>query len=162
MKKRVEFQLERESVQDARLLDIVTYLKKKHRFVPTLREAIRLIMDLRAGSTAVLFEMFPWIKEQLELGEGVTIEKPPEPPPSSDIKSLEEKVDQLTQVVLQQNIGKVMSPKVEESSVGLKKLPSKQLEMPNFDNDDDIKIATQRDTKTDSSLKFMEALHSLQ
>ena len=36
-------------------------LKSERKFAPTIRDAIRLIRDLRAGNTAVLCELFPWI-----------------------------------------------------------------------------------------------------
>ena len=41
-------------------------LKKRRKFTSTIRDAIRLIRDLRAGNTAVLCELFPWIADAFQ------------------------------------------------------------------------------------------------
>jgi hypothetical protein len=41
-------------------------LRHKRQFAKTIREGIRLILDLRQGRTAVLFELFPHLAQQLQ------------------------------------------------------------------------------------------------
>lgn len=43
----------------------VRELKKRRLFAETLRDGLRLILDLQAGSLTVLFELFPNIREHL-------------------------------------------------------------------------------------------------
>jgi hypothetical protein len=46
--------------------DELTALKQERRYKATLRDALRLIFDLRAGHTDVLFDLFPAVQVQLE------------------------------------------------------------------------------------------------
>ncbi len=48
------------------LADQIELLKNSRTFASTIRDGIRLITDLRAGQTTVLFELFPWIKDSLQ------------------------------------------------------------------------------------------------
>ncbi len=41
----------------------IKHLKKSRKFTVILRDALRLILDLKAGRTDVLFELFPWVRE---------------------------------------------------------------------------------------------------
>lgn len=74
-------------------LDIaVRELKKQRLFAETIRDGLRLILDLRAGSLDVLFELFPDLKERMVVQRVDS--------PSPNIRELEDKIEQLTQVVL--------------------------------------------------------------
>jgi hypothetical protein len=53
-------------------------LKSQRRYLPTVRNALRLFLDLRAGRTDVLCELFPWIVDKLK--------PPPAPSDSGDIQ----------------------------------------------------------------------------
>lgn len=44
------------------LADEIAELKSKRSFTRTVRDGIRLVIDLRNGKTDVLFELFPWVK----------------------------------------------------------------------------------------------------
>src|SRR5690348_12977928 len=66
----------------------VQELKKQRKFAETVRDGLRLILSLRAGSLDVLFELFPHLQERLE-GQGTN------PDPSNEIKELNEKIDLL-------------------------------------------------------------------
>ena len=48
------------------LVEYIAYLKEKRRFASTIRDALRLIQDLRQGSVRVLLNLFPWIWDQIE------------------------------------------------------------------------------------------------
>ena len=43
------------------LAEQIDILKQQRRFVETIRDGIRLVVDLRAGRTERLFAMFPWL-----------------------------------------------------------------------------------------------------
>lgn len=47
------------------LADEFELLKSKRQFKPTVCDAVRLLLDLRNGSTDVLFELFPLLRQQL-------------------------------------------------------------------------------------------------
>ena len=47
------------------LADEIENLKNQRLFAQTIRDGIRLIADLRAGRTGVLFELFPWLAAEL-------------------------------------------------------------------------------------------------
>ena len=47
------------------LADTIFELKQKRLFASTIRDGIRLIVDLRAGRVDVLLELFPFVEETL-------------------------------------------------------------------------------------------------
>lgn len=48
------------------LIEQVEQLKQERLFVKTIRDGIRLIIDLREGNLDVLMELFPWTKDALQ------------------------------------------------------------------------------------------------
>lgn len=63
-------------------------LKAERSFVGTIRDGIRLIIDLRQKRVGVLFELFPWIKSELPT--------PPEP----DKDKLMREIEMMKQLLL--------------------------------------------------------------
>jgi hypothetical protein len=59
------FWLDVTKTEEYQLAEAIEDLKTKRSFTRTIRDGIRLITDLRAGNTDVLFELFPWVKERL-------------------------------------------------------------------------------------------------
>ena len=57
----VKFWLNLDKDVEYEVAQIVENLKAGKQFAPTIRNAIRLINDLRAGRVAVLQELFPWV-----------------------------------------------------------------------------------------------------
>ncbi len=45
------------------LAEQIDQLKQRRRFLPTIRDGIRLVVDLRRGRVDVLCELFPWVSE---------------------------------------------------------------------------------------------------
>jgi hypothetical protein len=45
------------------LADELSLLKSQRQFTQTIRDGVRLVLDLRAGKTDVLFELFPWVRQ---------------------------------------------------------------------------------------------------
>lgn len=48
------------------LAEQIDVLKQQRRFVETIRDGIRLVVDLRAGRTERLFAMFPWLLGEID------------------------------------------------------------------------------------------------
>ena len=48
------------------LAEQIDVLKQQRRFVETIRDGIRLVVDLRAGRTERLFAMFPWLLGEVD------------------------------------------------------------------------------------------------
>lgn len=48
------------------LAEQIEILKQQRRFVETIRDGIRLVVDLRAGRTDRLFAMFPWLVGEID------------------------------------------------------------------------------------------------
>lgn len=134
----------------------IEHLTKQRKFSQYVRDGLRLMIDLSAGNVDVLVELFPWIRERLT-GQGST---PPES--SSDIQSLENKVEQLTQIILSQNIGQVMQPSRVEQQTG-KEIAAPKFDMPVFDDDDDdlptLKLSTS--SKNEAAGNFLRGLSGL-
>ena len=63
---RFTFWLDMHKPDEAELADIIDTLKQNRSFAATIRDGIRLVADLRAGRTEVLFELFPWVKDTLQ------------------------------------------------------------------------------------------------
>lgn len=41
----------------------IVLMKKRKKFTATIKDGLRLILDLRAGRLDVLLELFPWVKD---------------------------------------------------------------------------------------------------
>lgn len=63
-----KFWLDINQTGDAHLADEIEELKEKRQFAKTIRDGLRLILDLRRGNTDVLCELFPLIGERLRQG----------------------------------------------------------------------------------------------
>lgn len=68
-------------------------LKRSRRFTTVIRDALRLIVDLRAGRLDVLFELFPWVQaEFLKYLESI---QPPKPEPEFQLQQQLERLERL-------------------------------------------------------------------
>ncbi len=86
---RVQFRFWLDVVKDAEasLAQEVQHLKSRRAFQPTIRDAIRLILDLRNGSTDVLHELFPWVSQQTTFVPVAPRLSAPAPMPDIEIKT---------------------------------------------------------------------------
>ncbi|MBA3871971.1 MAG: hypothetical protein H0X30_22730 [Anaerolineae bacterium] len=64
-RKRYNFWLNDQIQSDWHINELITTLKAGGQFTRAIREGLRLWVDLRAGNTAVLIELFPQFKEKL-------------------------------------------------------------------------------------------------
>lgn len=59
-----QFWLNTKNKADDELALELLALKQQRRYTATIRDGIRLVMDLRRGRLGVLRELFPWVLEQ--------------------------------------------------------------------------------------------------
>ena len=69
-RQRFVFWLDIEKDHEADIAEAIDSLKQKRSFSKTIRDGIRLIVDLRAGRTDVLFELFPLLRAKLQADFG--------------------------------------------------------------------------------------------
>jgi hypothetical protein len=59
------FWLNTTNEEESLLADTISTLKKERSFARTIRQGIQLIVALRQRDTSLLFELFPWLKDEL-------------------------------------------------------------------------------------------------
>lgn len=64
---RYTFWLDLLKSDEQQLSDDIVALKEERSFAATIRDGIRLVLDLREGRVDVLCELFPWVKDKLQL-----------------------------------------------------------------------------------------------
>lgn len=139
---RFPFWLDMNKPQERELADTVEILKNERLFASTVRDGIRLICDLRAGRTDVLFELFPWIKN--EMVQSTTSH--PESALEVHLKRLEELIGK----------GGTATSIAQIPISGLKPLPK-----PVFEGDDQDTLIIRKDTSTDAGLNLLNSMRSL-
>lgn len=141
----------------------VAQLKKQRQFAETVRDGLRLILDLRAGSLSVLFELFPHLQERLT-AQPAPVSQPPAPDTSELAKEI------ATQLILRggKDTLQMMQGGQQPDSNRTGQLTGKQLAapsfaMPTFDDDDDTPtVIVNRSTDMSSAANFLTALQHMQ
>lgn len=72
---RFTFWLDLHKADEAALAEQIDGLKRSRTFASAIRDGIRLICDLRAGRTDVLFALFPWVRDGLQPAPASTDER---------------------------------------------------------------------------------------
>lgn len=143
-----EFWLNARKDDELVLLETIDQLKKQRSFTATLRDGIRLIVDLRSGKLDVLFELFPFVKERLS-----TLATPT---PSGD---LEREIADLRRLIIEQG-GIVAPPQgyptmkhATESTAkgGPLQMNVPKIDLPRFDDDDDDQLVIKHDSQASST-----------
>ncbi len=96
---RFTFWLDMHKRDEAELAEIIEGLKQDRTFAATIRDGIRLICDLRAGRTDVLFALFPWVREAAQ----------PVPANTTDAR-LQEQIARLEALLIAQGNVPIQSP----------------------------------------------------
>jgi hypothetical protein len=119
------------------LAEEIDRLKADRSFAKTIRDGIRLILDLRAKRVDVLFELFPWIKTEL-------------PAPPDDKGDLKKEIDFLKELMLSQYRG---DGGIKMASVGQgpKPLTVNAAPIPVYDDDDDELVIRKDETSGERS-----------
>lgn len=130
---RFTFWLDLNKPDENLIAEMVADLKASKLFAKTIRDGIRLICDLRAGRLGVLFELFPWVREEMEQGR---VQQP--------ITAIEAQLARLEKL-MEQNGGVVVdaNPQILTPTSGSKPLVAPTFAMPQFDDNEDTLNFTQ-------------------
>jgi len=137
-----KFWLDANKDDELLLMEDIDDLKYRRLFSKTIRDGIRLIIDLRKGNLDVFLELFPQFKERLDGNGGELIEK---------MNRLE--------MLLQQREASGARP---NTNGGPKKIGLGALDVPRIDDDDEDTLVIKKDTSTHASENFLRAMFALQ
>lgn len=150
-RKRFEFWLDTAKNNEGELVDVIEKLKSRRSFISTIRDGIRLIVDLRAGNTDVLFELFPWLQEKYNTSPAV----PASPAVNSHLSVLEAQVKRLEALW-------VDSKTFATGDNAVLALPRKGA-VPRHEPDDDLAITVTavRAENSNASQNFLDSMFNL-
>jgi hypothetical protein len=63
-RKEFKFWLYHDLAEDMRLMEFIRFCKSTQQFACMVRNGLRLMWSLGEGNTDVLYELFPWLKQQ--------------------------------------------------------------------------------------------------
>lgn len=129
---RFTFWLDLQKDDEYDLAEIIEGLKEHRLFSRTIRDGIRLILDLRQGKTEVLNELFPWVTEQ--------------PPQFTEMfaayqANMTQHLSQLEQKLLQQTPLAVLPAAVARETLA-------------FENDERLNLTVEKASTTDENPTF--------
>lgn len=155
---RFTFWLDYNKDEELLLADAIDDLKRKRRFVTTIRDGIRLICDLRQGRVEVLFELFPWVKS-----EWLASSQPQE---TAGERALKEQLARIEQQLIQQGNTLIRLPASDQAShqltTGPKAMNVPKFNLPVLDDDDETDILISPSTaRSNSAQNFLNALNSI-
>jgi len=150
-----EFWLDGNKDDELLLMEDIDHLKRNRLFAKTIRDGIRLIMDLRRGSFDVLVELFPDLRKYIREGD--------ESSRAGDDDDLHAKIDRLESMMLQQvEPGGMLMSARKSAAGGPKKIGLGSLDAPRIDDDDEDTLVIKKDTSTHASENFLRAMFALQ
>jgi len=146
------FWLDMEKPNEEQLADKIELLKNARQFTATIRDGIRLICDLRAGNTDVLFELFPQFKTLLA--------------PVDREAGLKDDITRLERLILEQGSQANNSQQSALAPLtggrGIKQINTMPLAAPTFDDDNDLVVVKKSEgggkQATQNFIKAMFAL----
>ena len=141
--------------QEDRLDEQIHDLKRDRKFAGTIRDALRLILDLRMGRLDVLFELFPWAK--IEFLDGL------QPAKSTGEQALEVQLKRLEALMMGQGSTPIQLVSSVPANGGPKPLAAPQFTPPAFANeDDDFRLDIRKDASSSASHNFITSMLKLQ
>lgn len=142
------FWLDMEKPAEEIIADMIEVLKNKRQFAKTIRDGIRLIVDLRNGNTSVLLELFPHLRLQ---------EMQAQPDRVGGDVELKNAILNLRDTIAD-------SQSIKTIQSGIQSLNKPALQAPTFDDDDlDLELEVRKDmTKSNSGQNFINSLMALQ
>ena len=146
------FWLDMAKPEEEDIADKIELLKNTRSFSQTIRDGIRLIVDLRNGKTDVLFELFPFVKAKLQSGSAG----------GGDNGDIKREIARLERLILQQGSQPsepVMKPNGLQPIGGLKPIAP-----PPADDDEDMVLTVKKLHVTDNqaSQNFLNSMMALQ
>ena len=157
MRNKFTFWLDDSKQAENLLIGQVDSLKDNRLFSKTIRDGIRLIVDLRKGSLEVLFELFPFVRA--EFMEYVKDTLPDNRNDNSDIKR---EIARLESLIIQQ--GKSNTNIMKPLSGGLQPIGGlKPLAPPAYDEDDfQLEVTKAGDSGINAAQNFLASMQALQ
>ncbi len=159
-RERFMFWLDTDKDNDILLAEEIDQLKRQRSFTATIRDGLRLILDLRAGRLDVLFNLFPWVRaEFMEY-----IQSQLAPP-----NTIEQQLKRLEQLLLEQGNEPIPLPSGPKAlqpvnQAGPRPLKAAPAPLPEQDDEDiplEIKKDTQKKNIADNFLKSVLALQDV-
>lgn len=155
---RFSFWLDSRKSDEKGLHQLVNNLKAERQFTSAIRDGLRLICDLRAGNTDVLYELFPNLRPPVVINGGG----------GGDLQEIKA---MLEIVVSQQSSGgyqmKSVKPATQlrqnsDEADAPRALDVPKLAMPVFDDDDDMPtLVIQKSSDTSASANLLKAMSNL-
>lgn len=124
------------------LAEQIETLKQQRRFVETIRDGIRLVVDLRAGRTDRLFAMFPWLVGEIDRQA------------DANRQTIQQEFDRLWSALASQPIG-------GEARAGLRPFSGSSFSPPP-DEDDEVELQVKAAQNGASGKNFLSSLMNLQ
>jgi hypothetical protein len=141
---RFTFWLDMVKPEEHALADNIELLKNEKSFAKTVRDGIRLIIDLRNGKTDTLFELFPWVKDKLLQG-------------APEQNSLHLQLERLERLIMQSK-DTLHTPSIQSP----KTLNVPKFDLPTFDDDDLDTVVLTKDVSSQSAQNFINSMLALQ
>lgn len=148
-RKRFNFWLNILDDSDMAVAEHIQFLKNERSFTQSIRDGIRLVMDLRQGRVDVLKELFPDIVTKLSSNAT---------PPTSGGGDWRREIEMLKQAVLSQADGLINTP----TNGAPKTMQVPAFRTPTFDDLGKDDIVLKKDTSTDSAKNFLNSMMALQ
>lgn len=150
---RFPFWLDLLKPDEAALAETIDTLKSQRAFASSIRDGLRLIVDLRAGRLDVLLELFPWVAQKLSTAG------------SAGNGDLERRLDELQRLIMVQ--GSIAAPPpdypVMKPVGGPKPLNVPAVALPRFDDDDEGEtIVLKKGNSSGAGMNFLNAALGLQ
>jgi hypothetical protein len=152
-RKRFNFWLDDKRSEDWQINELIVTLKRAGQFTRAIREGLRLWVDLRAGNTAVLYELFPFISEKFST---------PAVAPVIGAGGSELAKEIAAQIVLMGGTPGYMMQAVEPAGQGPKPLKAPSFAMPIHEDDNEPTVIIRASTNSDSSMNLVTALRNMQ
>ena len=100
-----KFWLDVSKHDERELAQQIVELKDRRAFARSIRDALKLFLDLKQGKVAVLCELFPWVKEAFQSAPVAPVEQ-----------GLQEQIARLETLLLAQGNVPIQSPLAPESA----------------------------------------------
>lgn len=157
-RKRYKFWLNILKDDEFELAEELDTLKKRRLFTPTIRDGIRLILDLRKGNMEILFELFPHLQEKFS-GDSEQKTTQSKSQNNDQSSNLQKQIDRLETLLKEQgavpinSVHEVITGQHSPQSISVSSKPTK---------DSGIKITqTKSNEKSNSSKNFANMMFGL-
>ena len=147
---RFTFWLDMHKPDEQELSETIEALKTKKLFAKTIRDGIKLVCSLMDGRLDILFDMYPWVREEFEKRSA-----------QRTTQALEEQLARL-EYLMGQGITLPIDMKAQHNSGGPRPLAAPSFSLPRFEDDDEATIILTKSTSNNAALNFINTMKGLQ